>query len=205
MKKQLLVVLFALSSAGVQAKDYGVLGKTYPIKEQDLIEAMKQRMGEKIASGEIKRKMQEAKSKGQGYVKRPAGSYLPRATAYNAIKIDVRYTLPKDIKDANNNVLFKQGTVVNPLEIYPLQKGFCFINGDDEKQVKFARNRCYPNNKIVLINGDYEAISQKLKIRIYFDQRGLLIKRFNITTVPTVIRQSGNYLVKEVFPVENEK
>lgn len=205
MKKQLLAALFALSSFAATAKDYGVLGKTYPIKEQDLIEAMKQRMAEKVASGEIQRRMKEARGKGEGYVKRPAGSYLPRAAAYSAVKIDVRYTLQQDIKDANNNVLFKKGTTINPLEIYPLQKGFCFINGDDEKQVKFARNKCHPNNKIVLINGDYEAISQKLKIHIYFDQHGNLIKRFNITAVPTVIRQSGNYLVKEVFPVENEK
>lgn len=200
MKKLLLVALFA--SFNAHASDYGVLGKIYPIQEEDLIVAMQKRMAEKVASGEMADEMDKLKNKSKGYVKRPAGVNLPKTTVYSAVQIDVRYTLHKDILDSKGKVLFPAGTTINPLEIYPLKTGFCFINGDDKDQVEWAKNMCHPSSRIVLVNGNYEDVAQRLNIRVYFDQKQTLVKRFNIASVPTVIRQSGSYLVKEAFPIE---
>lgn len=200
MKKILLVALIFCSNAF--ASDYGVLGKTYPIKETDLIEAMKKRMADKVRSGEFKKEIDKLKQRSQQYVARPSGVVLPVARQYSAVKVDVQYRLPNDIKDSNGRVLYRQGTVINPLEVYPIRQGFCFIDGDDKRQVGWAKKACSPANKIVLINGNYLDVSKQTGLRIYFDQQQKLINRFNITAVPTVIRQSGNALVKEVFPIE---
>ena len=200
MKKILLVGLICCSKAF--ASDFGVIGKTYPIKENDLIVAMQKRMAEKVKNGEFKAEIDKMKQRSQQYVARPKGVKLPVATKYAAVRIDAQYRVPNDIKDANGRTLYKAGTIVNPLEIYPIRKGFCFIDGDDKKQVTWAKKACYPDNKIVLINGNYLDVAKETKLRIYFDQQQKLISRFNITAVPTVIRQSGNALVKEVFPIE---
>lgn len=200
MKKILLVGLIFCSKAF--ASDFGVIGKTYPIRENDLIQAMQKRMAEKVKNGEFKTEIDKLKQRSQQYVARPKGVKLPFAKQYSAVKIDVQYRLPADIRGADGKLIYKQGTVVNPLEIYPIRKGFCFIDGDDKRQVKWAAKACNPENKIVLVNGNYLDVAKETKLRIYFDQQQKLITRFNITAVPTVIRQSGNALIKEVFPIE---
>ena len=200
MNIQLLVALFVLSSAAY-ARDYGVLGTVYPIQEQDIIEVMKAKMAAKVSDGTFDSTIKKMQEQGKNYVKRPKGITLPPAKSYNATKIDVEYTLDKNIQDGAGKVLFFKGTTVNPLEIYPLRMGFCFIDGDRQEQVKWAKKMCYPNNKVVLVNGNYETVAKALNVRVYFDQQGSLIRRFNIESLPTVIRQRDNYLVKEVFPV----
>jgi conjugal transfer pilus assembly protein TraW len=207
MKKLLLVALLASFSFGLSAyaSDYGVLAKTYPIQEEDLIVVMQRKMAAKVADGTIGKEMDKLKAKSKGYVVRPVGVSLPRTGRYKMTKIDVRYTLHKDILDANGKIIYPAGTTINPLEIYPMKNGFCFIDGDDRDQVAWAKEMCNPSNamRIVLVNGNYEDVAQKLNIRIYFDQKQTLTKRFNILSVPTVIRQSGSFLVKEAFPIEH--
>lgn len=200
MKKILLVGLIFCSKAF--ASDFGVIGKVYPIKENDLIIAMQKRMAAKVKNGEFQAEIDRMKQRSQQYVNRPNGIKLALAKQYSAVKIDVQYRTPSDVKDSTGRVLYKQGTVINPLEIYPIRKGYCFIDGDDKKQVTWAAKFCSPNNKIVLVNGNYLEVTKMTNLRIYFDQQQKLIKRFNITAVPTVIRQSGNALMKEVFPIE---
>lgn len=200
MRKILLVGLIFCSKAF--ASDFGVIGKTYPIKETDLIVAMQKRMAEKVKNGEFKAEIDRMKKRTQQYVARPKGITLPVARQYSAVNINVEYRLPNDIKDANGKVLYRAGTVVNPLQIYPIRKGFCFIDGDDKRQVNWAKKACYPENKIVLVKGNYLDVSKETNLRIYFDQQQKLVNRFKISAVPTVIRQSGNALVKEVFPIE---
>ena len=114
------------------------------------------------------------------------------------------YTLEKDITDADGKILFKAGTKVNPLEVKPLTKTLCFIDGDDPEQVTWLETYCGKDarNKLILVNGDYLAVTEKTGMRLYFDQRGYLVERFGIKAVPAVIRQSGKVLYVEEFPVK---
>ena len=201
LKKTLLVVLFV--SCNAFASDLGVIGKTYPIIERDLIDVIHERIEEKTKSGELDELHQGMKDRSKEYASRPPGVGLPRATEYRAIEVNPVYTLEEDIVDAEGKVLFKAGPKVNPLEIRPLTKTLCFIDGDDQEQVAWMQKYCAqePRNKLILVNGDFELVSKKTGLRLYFDQRGYLVGRLGITALPAVVRQSGKVLYVEEFPI----
>ncbi|MCZ2802553.1 type-F conjugative transfer system protein TraW [Vibrio alginolyticus] len=201
LKKASLVVLFV--SCNAFASDLGVIGKTYPIIERDLIDVIHERIEEKTKSGELDELHQGMKDRSKEYASRPPGIDLPRAKEYRAVEVNPVYTLEEDIVDAEGKVLFKAGTKVNPLEIRPLTKTLCFIDGDDPVQVTWMQTYCAkdPRNKLILVNGDFQIVSKQTGLRLYFDQRGYLVGRFGITAVPAVIRQSGKVLYVEEFPI----
>ena len=200
-RKTILSVLL-LGSFSLGAKDLGTIGTTYPIIERDLIEVMMGRAQEKIDNGELDELHDEMRDNTKQYVKTPPGISLPRTVQYRAVEINPVYTVPQDITDANGKVLFKAGMTVNPLEVKPLNKMLCFIDGTDEEQVAWMLRFCTdnPQNKLILINGNYAELSEKYNLRLYFDQEQRLINRFEIQNVPAVIRQSGKVLYLEEFP-----
>lgn len=199
LKIALSVLCIAFSNA--YAKDLGQLGKSYPIAEPDLIETIKAMLAEKQANGELDAMHNDLKENGKRFVRRPPGKPLPRATDYRAFAIDPTYTVPEDVKDAEGRVLYKAGFTFNPLEIKPLTRTLCFIDGDDPDQVKWLDEFCGDevSFKRILINGDYIEVTNNTKARIYFDQNGFLISHFRIQAVPAVVRQSGGLLYVEEF------
>mgnify|MGYP001579505787 CR=1 FL=1 len=198
----LLAALTAFSNV-VAARDIGTIGPTYQILERDLVDLIKDRLNQKKSTGELDALNQQMKSRGKQYAARPQGITLPPAAEYKAIALNPLYTLDKDIADANGKILYFKGTQVNPLKLKPLTKSLCFFDGDDEKQVQWILQFCAKEkkNKLIMINGDYLALSKKTQLRLYFDQRGFLVNRFGITAVPSVVRQSGEVLYVEAFPV----
>lgn len=194
-----MLVLFSNPIIQANAADYGVVGNTYEIKERDLIEVLQAKMQHKMNNGEWDDEVKDMRDRTQSFVDRPEGISLPVTQEYSATSIDVTYRLPENVLDSKGKILHEKGKVVNPLDIYPIKRGLCFIDGDDEKQVAFAKSKCYPNEKIVLVKGDYSEVANKLDVRIYFDQKQQLVDRFKISSVPTVVRQSGSVLMKEEF------
>lgn len=205
LKTGLLAGLIVSFSGTISlAKDLGVIGSSYPIIERDLIDVIHERIQQKTVSGELDALNQGMADRSKNYAKRPPGVILPRATAYSAIEVNLVYTLEKDITDADGKVLFKAGTTVNPLDVRPLTSVLCFIDGDDPEQVAWLESYCVHDvkSKLILVNGDYLSVSEKLGVRMYFDQRGYLVQRFGIKALPAVIRQSGKVLYVEEFPIK---
>ena len=54
-----------------------------------------------------------------------------------------------------------------------------------------------PLNKLILVKGNYVALSERTGLRLYFDQRGLLTERFDIRALPAVLQQRGAHLYVE--------
>lgn len=194
-------MLFACSSA--QARNLGALGPTYPIQERNLIEVMQEKMAEKQANGEINAIHEHMAEQAVNYVKRPPGMSLPRAVERRVSSFSPLYVLDRDIRDADGKLLFAKGTTVNPLKIKPLTKVLCFIDGDDEQQVEWMMSACTDNpaNKLILVNGNYQALMEKLNTRLYFDQQGWLVNKFHIQALPAVVKQQGQDLYVEEVPV----
>ena len=193
------LALTLMSAAASQAADFGVLGKTYKVKERSIIESINAKIKEKQKSGELNKKMIELRDNSKNYIKRPPGIALPVATEYSAESVGVSFTLKEDLTDEKGNIIHRAGKTVNPLEIQPLRFGLCFIDGDDKKQIKFAKEKCAASERIVLVNGNFADVGKAIGVRVFFDQKSTLVHRFGIKQVPTVIRQSGNVLMKEVF------
>lgn len=197
----LSVLLIACSE--LLARDLGVIGKIYSIDEEDLIEMMQKRLQEKQKNGELAKEMMALKERSEKLIKRPLGVNLPRAKEYKIKSITVSYRLPNDITDADGKILYKAQTVVNPLKIKSLSKALCFFDGDDVKQVEWVNKACGENrlNKLIMTNGEFLTLSNKYQRKFYFDQQGILVTRLGIEALPSVVRQKGDLLYVEEFPV----
>lgn len=70
-----------------------------------------------------------------------------------------------------------------------------FINGDSQKQINWALQidrkdaSNYTDIKIILVNGNINQSAKALKQRVYFDQSGVLCKKFGIKHTPTMVYQ----------------
>ena len=185
------------------AKDFGVVGKTYPIVEPDMMVQMQQRLQSKIDSGELDQLHQQWAKRAQGYVQRPTGKSLPQARVARVSQVQTQLTLQTDLKDEQGHTLYAKGTSVNPLNILSLPYALCFFDGDDPQQVIWIQQHCAANplNKLVLVNGNYVALSERTGLRLYFDQRGLLTERLDIRALPAVLQQRGEHLYVEEIPL----
>lgn len=198
---KVVIIFLSCLSLTWASEDLGQLGKVYPVIERDMVEVIKERISEKQKSGELDTLHKTLQSKGKEFVRRPVGKKLPRAGAYRSFLVDPSYTLERDIKDADGNILFRKGYTFNPLEIKPLTKTLCFIDGDDKEQVEWLKQYCGKGVefKNILVNGDYEKVAKDVGERMYFDQKAYLLTKFRIENLPAVVRQSGKYLYVEEY------
>lgn len=195
-KIALSVALFACSNV-LLARDLGVVGPVYPIAEQDMLQTIEQRLNTMDGSGELARIEEDAKARYQAYLERPEGVHLPRAKKDRTYYVDPSLTVPYDIKDHEGRIIHPAGTTVNPLDQMTLSKQLLFFDGDDPVQVKWARSvidRDPLNVKPILTNGPVLALMKDWRIRLYFDQRGQLLKQFDIQSVPATAIQDGRRL-----------
>lgn len=202
LKIVLLVGLTAFSSshAGV---DLGKIGVVYPITEKDLVELIKERLAERMESGEVAKLHDDLKDKSKSYAARPPGTDLPQVEVYRAKAFDPSFVLENDIRDANGRLIYSAGTLVNPLNHKVWGRAWCFIDGDSEDQVNWAVDFCGDDlkSKRILVKGDVLKVMESTGKRFYFDQGKVLIDHFKLKAVPSVIRQSGRVLYVEEFPV----
>jgi len=174
-----------------------MVGPVYPIAEQDMLTTIEQRLHEMQKSGELERIERDTKARYRAYVERPEGIKLPRTTHTKTHYIDPTLTVPYDIKDHNGRILYPAGTSVNPLDYLPLSKKLVFFDGDDPGQVKWAKS-LFENDpahiKPILTNGPVLDIMKQWKTRLYYDQRGQLVKRLDIESLPAAVSQDGKRL-----------
>jgi conjugal transfer pilus assembly protein TraW len=193
-----LLILLPLSAF---AKDYGQVGPVYPIIETSLLDFIYYKLQEMNNSGDYKKIQQMMQANFEKKVIRPAGKILPQVTIYSERLFDPSVTIKSDLKNADGQVVVKSGTMVNPLKHISLTKEFIFINADNEKEVAYAANKLRENslNKIILTSGNIKDTNLKLNAAVYFDQGAQLINKFSIKATPSVVGQSGSYIIiKEI-------
>jgi conjugal transfer pilus assembly protein TraW len=187
-----------ISASCACATDLGVIGPTYEISEPHLLKMIEQRLREKERSGELKRLEDEAKARGVETVTNPTPVPGIRTTqAARTFYMDPSFTLDRNILDAQGRLLFPAGTRKNPLEIVSLSKHLLFFDARDGRQVVRAlelmatyRGRVKP----ILTGGSYLDLMKSWRIPVYYDQQGLLTRRFGIHQVPALVSQEGQRL-----------
>lgn len=198
-----IVVLLGLPLA--QGEPLGVIGPTYRIGEEHLIRMIEARLRAKEQSGELARIQNQMVERGRQAVLSPAPLQLPAATVPRTSYVDPTYILDKNIVDAGGRLLFAAGTRANPLDVVAMGRRLLFFDASDARQVQLAeRLSAAPGGvpiKPVLVGGSYIDLMRRWKAPVYYDQRGLLVKRLRIERVPALVSQEGRRLrIDELVP-----
>lgn len=189
----------AVVLAEVQAKDFGVFGETWEIKEPDAVEEIQNKIESLAKSGKIQEHNNKIVEQTKQKVNRPAPVLFLKATVIpRAYSYDPNFSHPMDLKDQNGEIFYKAGTRINPLDYVTLRYELLFLDGDDKEQVEWAvaRHReALVKPLLILIRGEPLKLSQMHKVEFYFDQFGEMSKKFGLKQVPAVMKQDGKKLL----------
>jgi len=178
------------------AANLGVQGSVYEIGEQNALEWITERLTMMQINGEIEAQNQKFKQQALATVERPTPTHLKPTRHERTFEKDLTITVPKDIKDASEKILYLAGTRINPLKNMFSRKSLIFFDGDDVKQLNWALQE-YKKGfvKLVLIKGAPLELMRQYDIPFYFDQAGKLSQYFQLEQIPAVIRQEKDKLI----------
>lgn len=178
-------------------KDYGRYGHLFEIGEKSMVEEIMEKLARAEKEGKIAQLQKEFSDRVKTKMLRPVPvSHVKRAIISRSWSYDPSYRQETDIRDDKGGIIVAAGTRVNALEKLEWGKPLVFIDGDDKSQVNWAKSK---TGKIILTNGAPLAVSDLLKRPIYFDQAGILCRKFKIEATPAIIEQDGMVLkVSEV-------
>lgn len=196
------VVIFFIGF-NANGKDYGKHGNTFEIQEQDLLEVIQG----KLKEIDIEKWQEDFKQRAIKSANRPTPTKLPYAKENKIYYYDPSITLQRDYADNNGTIFARRGTKINPLERASLTSKLAFIDGDNKIQLDWALKQYRDNRglvKIILLNGAVIDLINETNVRLYFDQKGLLVKKFNIQNIPALISQENNLLKIEEVALDYE-
>jgi conjugal transfer pilus assembly protein TraW len=190
-----LVLGLWLVASGAQAMDLGTLGPTYEISEPHLLAFIQQRLREKERSGELQQLEAEARARSVDTVTNPppVPGLHPTQQA-RTFYFDPSFTLDRNILGPQGELLFAAGTRKNPLEVVSLSRHLLFFDARDPRQLRRARELMafYAGRvKPIVVGGAYLELMKAWHLPVYYDQQGLLTRRFGITQVPALVSQEG--------------
>lgn len=205
---QLTALLLLTLSAGSGAKDLGTWGNVFEPAEQDMLDFIQNRLKGMEQSGELDRLREEATARVKEHAVRPAPvEGLTKAVEYRRFAWDPTFTVQETIADMQGNLIARKGDTVNPLDKVPFSQVLYFIDGDDTEQVSWARQQIagQTNVKVILVKGNIKGVSDALNERIFFDQSGVLTRKFGFEHVPARISRDGRVMKVEEIPVSGAK
>lgn len=199
------VALFA--SAQIMADDLGVIGKVYPIAEQDAVEQIKAKLTAMQKNGELDKLQHEAISRSMNTLKNPKpNDNIKTATSKSVKYFDPTQTFDYEVRSDDGSLISPAGRKINPLDYMTLTKVMVFFDGRDKAQtaaVKALVKREGDKIKPILTAGSWYDISKDWGRQVYYDQGGYLTERLTVEQVPAIIAQDGRQL-KITYTPANE-
>lgn len=218
----LFLLLFLLNE--VYGRDLGIYGDTHPISEIDIRVEISNKLEGYRDSGKLEEFNERYRDTVTKQIKQPSrvvgitDATKDRRRAFDpTVELEEDIMIPKGalntneyraklkgIKEENTEyeILYKAGTKINPLRYMVFNEPLIFVDGNNEEQMKFARDYqdSNPLSKIILIDGNagFKEIEGK-EYYYYFDQWGTYSGRFNIAFVPSVVYQKEG---EEVLTIE---
>lgn len=206
-KLYLFGIVTLVVNFSIMAKEFGVMGHSYPITEQSFVLMIKARLAAIDIESEQK-KMQTIAIK---YIKSPQRvNHINKATENKIFYWDPSYMIIEDILLPSGEVLHKKGKIVNPLDYMDFDRIMLFIDGEDQRQVAWLKERLTKNdklqNRIILIAGkplelQEELQSSNMTSTVYFDQSGVLTSKMGILSVPAEARAEEKLIRIEEFNI----
>lgn len=193
------VGIIAIFPSSVFSQNLGVYGSIYSISEPDMLTAIHDKLMLIQKSGQLSAEKRNFISHSIAHIVRPdsvrgvsdLGSNPPTTRLFNPSIV-----LNKNITNLNGDFVAFKGEKINPLNVHSFDEALIFINGDNQKQISWVlqaekkySNR-FKSTKIILASGDINVSAKSLKQRVYFDQSGVICKKFGITHTPTMVYQA---------------
>lgn len=175
-----------------EMNDLGVHGAVFSIEEESLLEVMKKRLGSLQESGALQAMQDKMVSYAQKNALEPKRlEHITKTTTPRVYRYDPTLEIQSDIvisKDVQGKevVLAKKGDRINPLDKVAFTRGLLFIDGEDPDQLKLI-DSFSKDFDIVLVAGKPMALKERFGVMIFFDQGGILTKRFGIQQVPSKV------------------
>lgn len=191
-----LVVMQKVSAADVGGNER--LGPTYPITEPDMLEEIHKKLKSMERSGKLNELQRRAVERSKHSIESPSPvENLQRTTRPRTFYFDPTWRVPQDIITPEGKVIASAGDAVNPLDYVSMSNHLVFFDGRDTDQVKKAADLVshYEGRvKAIMVAGEPLKLTRKWKRQIYFDQGGMLVRRFGITQVPALVSQESKRL-----------
>lgn len=194
---------YTAGQSPVIAKNFGAYGTVFPVTEPDFLEEILSRFRAMEENGGLAQMERDMQDRTREYLERPTvANLLPAAEEYRAFYFDPAITVERDLADQNGTVFMKAGTRINPLDYSAYDKRIVVIDGDAEDQVAFALEEGDELDTLMVIaKGAPLDLMRKHGRRFWFDQDGVIVARFEIERLPTVITGAGEVLLIEEIPV----
>ena len=182
--KRWLVACLCLGWMGV-VSGQEALGPVYPIAEPDLLMILKQHASDE--ADEVNRRTREMKGNLQRYAERPnGGPNLPTARKER----QWAYAAPK-----TNDAIVPEN----------FERQWLFINANEVEQVslakRFMKGKTVATHRVILTSGSVKDAEKALKTRVWFDQAGVLVKRFEIQAVPALLKATKAKIFLKEMPL----
>lgn len=188
----LLLALFGAVPA--MGQHLGVHGSLWEIQEEDGVAFLKRKVGDLVKDGTVEQMRADSTAKIKDAIvhQKPVPGYSVAATNQTRF-FDPTVVLDKSVVNSDGRVIYPAGTKVNPLQYGGLSKRYVFIDGRIPAQIDFAvsEKAKYPTDSVILIAGDWVAVSKKIGTQAYYDQSGALTRRFKLNKVPSIVSQDG--------------
>ncbi len=208
MKRLLVPLLIAAGATlSAQASDLGTYGATFAISETDLLKYLGAKLKTAEAKGQIGMLNRRFAETSQRHIENPppvAG--ITRTVKPRSWLFDPSMTVERDLADPQGRIFAHAGDRINPLDQMPTyRRVLVFLDGTDAKEVRFAttKSKALGGDRVMLIltNGAPVELMKGEGLTFYYDQDGLLTRRFAITQVPATVEREGNRLrISEVTP-----
>lgn len=202
--------LFLLCPAS--SKDLGVFGETFEISEKDLLEQIFSRLKVLQETGKLEAEQKKIRERVKEMVFHPqAVTGITPTKVRREYQFDPTITVTRDLTDHRGQIFAKKGDRFNPLDRISFSKPLLFIDGDDEKQIKWAifKIKENPFSKLILVKGSPLDLQKRLTDventacpaqakqlqqmpalqALYFDQHGVLTTKLGIKHVPAIVFQ----------------
>lgn len=187
------------------AKSVGTIGQVYLIEEMDFLEFIKSRASLMEKDGSLFNLQKDMQKHAKSYRDRPTPVVgITQAMETKNWLVDPSIVLDHDIFAPDGKLIVRLGTRINPLDYVSLSKTLIFYDADDKKEVEWVielHKKLNNKDKLILVKGSSISEEKRFSQKVYFDQGGCLVKRFNIKHVPAVVTQEGSSLrIREVKP-----
>ena len=198
MKKLFLILSLSASLFAKETDNILNLGKTYEFKERDILELIQEHLTKNRP--ELEQKLLGQRDKLKENIKnwKPKDMVkLTPAPKNNTFSPDMTWTLTKDIKDHEGNIIYPQGFSFNPAKYARLSYGIVVINANDKEELEWLEKGGYLNTiayRIFLSEGSYYEMIQKYKQDFYY-LLPEIAKRFQLKHTPSIIKQEGEEII----------